>query len=148
MYYRHTPFKKVARMNSISITETSRIFKRFNKNLKCIYKDIRRFQNKNCKPEANTIERITKFLHINRFHLFKLNDLRLHLQRDEVNPLKFSNSTIERILMSKFWMRYKKVNKIHPSVPSMQSTRKMLENCSYTNNNERSRSIYGIHWWI
>ena len=66
-------------------------------------------------------------MHDNRFRFFKLNDLRLHLQRNEANSLKLSNSTIGRILKSKFWMRYKKVNKMHPSVPSMQSTRKMLD---------------------
>ena len=59
--YRQTTFKKAARMNSISITEASNILKKFNKNLKYILQDNRRFLNKNWKLEENTIERIKKF---------------------------------------------------------------------------------------
>ena len=55
------------------------------------------------------------------------NELRLHLQRDEAKPLKLSNSTIGRILQKKLRMRYKKADKIYPSVPSVQSTLKMFE---------------------
>ena len=43
--YRQTPFKKAARMNSISITEASKILEKFNTNLKCIHKDNHRFLN-------------------------------------------------------------------------------------------------------
>ena len=70
---------------------------------------------------------IKDFLVENRFISFTLNDLQLYWRRKTAEHSVVSVSTLGRWLRNKFDMSYKKLNKIHPSVPELQSCRKMIE---------------------
>ena len=67
---------------------------KFKNNLKAIQVDNRRFLGKKKKFDKEKQNLIRDYLKENQFRLYKLNDIRLHLQQTTSDQLQISNSTI------------------------------------------------------
>ena len=103
---------------------------KFRKNLKTIKVNNRRFLGKKKKLDQEKQNLIRDYLKENQFRLYKLNDIRLHLLKNTGDQWQVSNSTIWRVMKKEMGMSFKRVNKVHPSIITEETWRKMAESLS------------------
>ena len=125
--FRKLSIKEIAINNNVGITMIRENLVKFKKNLKAIKVNNRRFLGKKKKLDKEKQNLIRDYLKENQFRLYKLNDIRLHLQQTTSDQLQVSNSTIWRVMKKEMGMSFKRVNKIHPSVITEETRRKIAE---------------------
>ena len=92
--FRKLSIKEIAINNNVGITMIRENLVKFKKNLKAIKVNNRRFLGKKKKLDKEKQNLIRDYLKENQFRLYKLNDIRLHLQQTTSDQLQVSNSTI------------------------------------------------------